>query len=72
MYDAVPAFITDPAEIASMAGSLHCGTLLLPKILKKYFDGVNNMKIAVTCKGCAVMAFYELAKRNRSILIMSS
>jgi formate dehydrogenase (coenzyme F420) beta subunit len=65
IYDAVPAFITDPAEIASTAGSLHCGTLLMPKILKKYLDGAKNMKIAVTCKGCDVMAFYELAKRNQ-------
>jgi len=65
VYDAVPAFITDPAEIASTAGSLHCGTLLLPKILKKYTDGAKNLKIAVTCKGCDVMAFYELAKRNQ-------
>ena len=65
IYDAVPVFITDPADIASTAGSLHCGTLLMPKILKKYLDGVNNMKIAVTCKGCDVMAFYELAKRNQ-------
>ncbi len=65
IYDAVPAFITDPAEIASTAGSLHCGTLLMPKILKKYLDGAKNLKIAVTCKGCDVMAFYELAKRNQ-------
>lgn len=65
IYDAVPAFITDPAEVASTAGSLHCGTLLLPKILKNYMDGAKDMKIAVTCKGCDVMAFYELAKRNQ-------
>ena len=65
IYDAVPTFITDPAEVASTAGSLHCGTLLLPKILKKYLDGVKDMKVAVTCKGCDVMAFYELAKRNQ-------
>jgi len=65
IYDAVPVFITDPAEVASTAGSLHCGTLLLPKIIKKYIDGAKNLKIAVTCKGCDVMAFYELAKRNQ-------
>jgi formate dehydrogenase (coenzyme F420) beta subunit len=65
LYDAVPTFITDPAEIINTAGSLHCGTLLMPKILKKYLDGARNLKIAVTCKGCDVMAFYELAKRNQ-------
>lgn len=31
VYDALPALITDPAEIGGIAGSLHCGTLLLPK-----------------------------------------
>ena len=65
IYDAVPTLITDPDEIASTAGSLHCGTVLLPKILKKYCDGAKNTKIAVTCKGCDAMAFYELAKRNQ-------
>src|SRR5665811_2539086 len=45
--------------------SLHCGTLLLPKLVKKYLDGANDKKIGVTVKGCDVMAFYELAKRKQ-------
>ncbi len=65
LYDAVPAVITDPAEILTTAGSLHCGTLLLPKIIKKYLNGAKDSKIAVTCKGCDAMAFYEMAKRNQ-------
>ena len=66
IYDAEPVVITDPAELANAAGSLHCGTLLLPKIIKKYvLDGACDAKIAVTCKGCDVMAFYELAKQNQ-------
>jgi formate dehydrogenase subunit beta len=65
LYDAVPAVITDPAEVLTTAGSLHCGTLLIPKIIKKYLKGAKDSKIAVTVKGCDAMAFYELAKRNQ-------
>ena len=39
LYDAVPALITDPKDLDKTAGSLHCGTLLLPKLVKKYLDG---------------------------------
>ncbi|MDD4299542.1 MAG: Coenzyme F420 hydrogenase/dehydrogenase, beta subunit C-terminal domain [Methanomicrobium sp.] len=65
LYDAKPVFITDPADIAKAAGSLHCGTLLLPKLIKKYFNGARDMKIAVTLKGCDAKAMYELAKRQQ-------
>ena len=65
IYDAVPTFITDPAEIAQTAGSLHCGTLLLSKLLKQYLDGAKDMRIAVPVKGCDTMGLYELAKRNQ-------
>jgi formate dehydrogenase (coenzyme F420) beta subunit len=65
LYDAQPILITDPKELAQTAGSLHCGTLLLPKLVKKYLDGAKTMKIGVTVKGCDAMAFYELAKRKQ-------
>lgn len=65
IYDAVPTLITDPEEIAQTAGSLHCGTLLLSKLFKKYLNGAHDMKIAVTVKGCDAMAMYELAKRQQ-------
>jgi formate dehydrogenase subunit beta len=65
LYDAVPVLIKDPKELVKTAGSLHCGTLLLPKLVKKYLDGAANMKIGVTVKGCDAMAFYELAKRKQ-------
>jgi len=65
LYDAVPTLITDPAEIGQTAGSLHCGTLLLSKLIKKYLDGAENMRIGVTVKGCDAMGIYELAKRNQ-------
>ena len=65
LYDAVPTLITDPAEIGQTAGSLHCGTLLLSKLIKKYLDGAENMRIGVTVKGCDAMGIYEIAKRNQ-------
>ncbi|WAI01956.1 Coenzyme F420 hydrogenase/dehydrogenase, beta subunit C-terminal domain [Methanogenium organophilum] len=65
LYDAVPALITNPADVDETAGSLHCGTLLLPKLIKKYCDGAKDKKIAVTLKGCDAKAMYELAKRNQ-------
>jgi formate dehydrogenase subunit beta len=65
IYDAVPTLITDPAEIAETAGSLHCGTLLLSKLLKTYLDGAENVRIAMPVKGCDAMGLYELAKRNQ-------
>jgi formate dehydrogenase subunit beta len=65
LYDAQPVLITNSADLKNTAGSLHCGTLLLPKIVKKYLDGANTMKIGVTVKGCDAMGFYELAKRKQ-------
>jgi len=65
IFDAVPVVITDSADLVKTAGSLHCGTLLLPKLIKKYLNGAKDMKIAVTCKGCDAKAMYELAKRNQ-------
>jgi len=65
IYDATPVFITDPAEIAKCAGSVHCGTLLLPKLIMKWLDGAKNMKLAITVKGCDAKAMYELAKRKQ-------
>jgi len=65
LYDAKPTLVKSSAELANTAGSLHCGTLLLPKLIKKYFDGASDMKLGVTVKGCDAMAFYELAKRKQ-------
>ena len=65
IYDAVPVFITDPKELDQTAGSLHCGTLLMSKLVKKYLDGADNTKIAMTVKGCDMMGLYELAKRQQ-------
>src|SRR5512137_2015003 len=39
IYDAVPTLITDPKDLKNTAGSLHCGTLLLSKVLAKHLKG---------------------------------
>jgi formate dehydrogenase subunit beta len=65
LYDAVPVLVTDPKELDETAGSLHCGTLLLSKLVKKYLGGANTMKIGITVKGCDAMGLYELAKRQQ-------
>ena len=66
VYDAVPAMITDPAEIGGIAGSLHCGTLLLPKQMRRCLLSTEpNMRIATVLKGCDVKAIYEMAKRGQ-------
>ena len=65
IYDAVPTLVTDPKDLAQTAGSLHCGTLLMSKLVKKYLDGASGMRIAMTVKGCDAMGLYELAKRQQ-------
>lgn len=64
VYDAVPTYITDPKNLLNTAGSLHCGTVLLSKVVKKYLKGATDKKIAVTVKGCDLMGLCELASRN--------
>jgi len=65
LYDAQLVLITNPADLKNTAGSLHCGTLLLSKIVKKYLDGAKGKKLGITVKGCDVMGLIELAKRKQ-------
>jgi formate dehydrogenase subunit beta len=66
IYDAKPALITDPNEVIQLAGSIHCGTLLVTKQLAKCILNADPaMKIAVVVKGCDAMAMYEMAKRKQ-------
>ncbi len=66
IYDAVPTLITDPKDIVQTAGSIHCGTLLVPKQLAKTILKADpNLKIGVVAKGCDAMAMYEMAKRGQ-------
>jgi len=64
VYDAVPTYITDPSVLKDTAGSLHCGSVLLSKVVKKYLKGAKDKKIAVTVKGCDLMGLCELASRK--------
>jgi len=65
LYDATPTLITDRDKVIESAGSLHCGTLNMAPIIKKYFDGAKDMKIAVTVKPCDAMTIVELMKRKK-------
>jgi formate dehydrogenase subunit beta len=65
IYDATVEIVTDPADVEKGSGSLHCGTLLLSKILTKYLGGGNGMKLALPVKGCDTMGILELAKREK-------
>ncbi len=65
LYDAVPTIITDPEEIGGSAGSLHCGTVLVSKLITKYLDGAKNQKLGITVKGCDLMGIIELVKRDQ-------
>ncbi len=65
LYDAVPTLITDPEKVIESAGSLHCGTLNMAPIIRKYFDGAKDIKIAVTTKPCDARTMVELIKRKK-------
>jgi formate dehydrogenase subunit beta len=65
LYDAQPVLVTDPKELINTAGSLHCGSLLMSKLVKKYLDGAEKMRIGITVKGCDAMGLFELAKRKQ-------
>ncbi len=64
VYDAVPALISDPEEIDQTAGSLHCGTLLLSKVISSYVPSMAGKKLGIVVKGCDMMGILELAKRK--------
>jgi len=64
-YDGVLTFITNPDEVISTAGSLHCSSANIARCLKEYLDGASDLKIAVTCKPCDARAIIELTKRTQ-------
>ena len=65
LYDAVPTLVTDPKDLKNTAGSLHCGTLLMSKLVKKWLNGAKDKKIGITVKGCDLMGLLEIAKRGQ-------
>lgn len=73
IYDHVPVLTDDPDEIRDTAGSMHFATPNIPKIIAKYLNGANEMKIAVVTKPCDAMAIRELMKKgeiNEDNLVM--
>jgi formate dehydrogenase subunit beta len=64
LYDAVPVIVTDPRALDQCAGSLHCGTILLSKLVTEYAPKLANKKIGMVVKGCDMMGVLELAKRK--------
>ncbi len=67
LYDGVPTLIEDPDKVLGAAGSLHFGTLNIAKFVEKYLNGAQDMKIAVTVKGCDAMTMVKLMK-NQSVV----
>lgn len=65
VYDAVPVLIQDPGKLRETAGSLHCGTLNIAKILVKYLNDEEDMKLAITVKPCEALTIMELIKRDK-------
>jgi len=65
LFDGVPVLIDDPEDLADSAGSLHCGTHNMAKIVIKYLDGAQNLKLAVTTKPCDARTLKELMKLGK-------
>jgi formate dehydrogenase (coenzyme F420) beta subunit len=62
LYDAVPVLLDDPEDLIDSAGSLHCGTNNLAKVVVEYLDGTQDLKLAVTTKPCDARTLKELMK----------
>jgi formate dehydrogenase subunit beta len=64
LYDAVPVIVTNPKDLDNCAGSLHCGTLLLSKLVMEYAPQLAGKKVGMVVKGCDMMGLLELEKRK--------
>jgi len=64
LYDAVPVIVTNPKDLDKCAGSLHCGTLLLSKLVMEYAPQLAGKKVGMVVKGCDMMGLLELEKRK--------
>jgi formate dehydrogenase subunit beta len=64
-YDGIPVLITEPGEIAGVAGTLHCASPNMARFVKEYLDGASLLKMAIVVKPCDAKAIIELAKRNQ-------
>jgi formate dehydrogenase subunit beta len=64
-YDGIPVLITEPGQLRETAGTLHCASPNLARLLKEYLDGASSLKIAIAVKPCDAKAIIELAKRGQ-------
>ncbi|NLD57480.1 MAG: formate dehydrogenase, partial [Methanomicrobiales archaeon] len=64
LYDAVPVIVSDAKSLDACAGSLHCGTVLLSKLVLEYAPKLSGKKIGLVVKGCDMMGILELAARK--------
>ncbi len=65
IYDAVPVLISDANKLEESAGSLHCGTMNIAKILVEYINASPDLKLAITVKPCEALTIMELGKRGK-------
>ncbi|MCE5214069.1 MAG: Coenzyme F420 hydrogenase/dehydrogenase, beta subunit C-terminal domain, partial [Methanobacterium sp.] len=52
-------------QLGETAGSLHCGTLNIAKILVEYLKPSPDLKLAITVKPCEALTILELGKRGK-------
>ena len=64
IYDGVPTLLTDPARITELSGSLHCAPVIQSKVLFKYLNGAQDMKLAVVGVGCDSLAMQVQIRRE--------
>lgn len=65
LFDSLPVLIDDPEDLMESAGSLHCGTPNIAKIVNEYLDGARDMKLAVSTKPCDARSLKELIKMGQ-------
>jgi len=64
-FDGVLTITNKPEEVVEAMGALHCVTPNIAKFVKKYLDGLKDVKVAVVVKPCDAKAIVELVKRNQ-------
>jgi formate dehydrogenase subunit beta len=64
-FSGIPVLISEPQELTSSAGSLHCSIPNIARFVKEYLNGAKSGKLAVVGKPCDIRAIIELQKREQ-------
>ena len=72
LYDAQPVLITDPKELASTAGSLHCGTSCSLNLSRNISTVQRSRRLALPSKAATLWHSMNLPSASRSTLTTSS